>query len=131
MTEILLAGNILFRHLVPYTKEDALQLIHRTALYAAVHVAPFAHLLCAVDIIVGHIHSPCICNCSVDDHYFPVVATEHMVDPGEANGVKFEYFYSGISQFLEMALFQRSVVGVVAEAVEQSPHFHTFFHLCL
>jgi len=58
---------------------------------AAVHIAPFAHLLGAFDVVVSHVHSARIGYLSVDDYYLAVVAMQHVVDPRKAYRVEFEY----------------------------------------
>ena len=88
---VLVSMNVLFGRLVPYSQKDILKSIYLGAFYTAMHVAPFAHLLCAVDVVVCHVHSACIGYLSVDDNYLAVVAMQHVINPWEAYRVEFEY----------------------------------------
>ena len=86
--------NVLFGRLVPYSQKDILKSIYLGAFYTAMHVAPFAHLFCTLDVVVGHVHSACIGNLSVNDDDFAVVAVPHMVDPRKSHWVELVYFDS-------------------------------------
>ena len=52
-----------------------------------------------------------------------------MVDPGEADGVVLNDINAVGTQFLEVFLFERLVVGVIAETIEHGPYFHTLLTL--
>ena len=126
--EILRAMDILLRHFIPYLQENALQRVDLSALNAAVHVMPRAHLLSAVDVVVGHVHATGVGNLSVDDHYLAVVAAEDVVDPREADGVEFIDFDAKVTDALDVGLTHGAVVGRVAEGVEQQTHLHPLLH---
>ena len=128
-TKVFCAMYVLSCRLVPDSEEYGLQCVDFIAINTAVHISPFAHLLGAVYVVVGHIHSARIGYLSVDYHYLAVVAVEHMIDPREAYWVKFEYLDAARAYALEVAFQQWLVVGVVAESVEQCTHFNSF--LCL
>ena len=128
-TKVFCAMYVLSCRLVPDSEEYGLQCVDFVAINTAVHISPFAYLLSAVYVVVGHIHSARIGNLSVDYHYFAVVTVEHVVDPWEAYRVEFEYLNTARAYVLEVAFEQRLVVGVVAESVEQCAHFNSF--LCL
>ena len=73
-TEVFCAMYVLSCRLVPDSEEYGLQCVDFIAINAAVHISPFAYLLSAVDVVVGHIHSARIGYLSVDDHNLAVVA---------------------------------------------------------
>ena len=122
---ILGVGELLVGYLLPDTGKDALQRVHLCAFYPTMHVAPRSHLLRAVDVIVGHVHPSRIGYLSVDDHDLAVVAREHMVDPREAHRVEFVNLNAFLADGLQVFLFQRTVVGVVAKAIEQGANLHS------
>ena len=74
--------------LLPYLHEDSLQRVDLVAFDAAVHVAPRAHLLRAIDVVVGDVHATGIGNLSVDDDDFAMVAAEDVVNPWEVQRVE-------------------------------------------
>ena len=119
------SADVLLCHLVPHPQEDALQRVHFFPFNAAVHVAPSAHLLRSFYIIVGNVHPSRVCHLAVDYDNLSVVAVEHMVNPGKAQWVELVDFNAMFSEFHQMFLLQRTVVGVISEAVEQSTHLHS------
>ena len=123
---ILRVGEILFCGPLPDTCEDDLQVVDDGAFQSAVHVAPFTHLFCTYDVIVGHVHSTGIGNLSVDDYDFTMVTRPDMVDPGESDGVVFHDVDTVGPEFLEMMFLERLVVGVIAKAVEHGPDLDAF-----
>ncbi len=123
--EVFLATNPLLADLVPYLQEDSLQLVHRRALNAHVHVAPTAHLRCAVEIVVGHIHAASVSHVAVDDDNLPMVALEDVVHKGELDGVVLVDFHPLGTNLRQRLVLQRLVVGHVAECIEQRPHLHS------
>ena len=120
-TEVLRSPDVLAGGLLPDAGKDELQLVDGTTLDAAMHVAPLAHLLGAVDIVVGHVHAAGVGYLSVDDHDLAVVAWPDVVDPREADGVELPDVDAVFAQRADVVLQQGLVVGVVAEAVEHCP----------
>ena len=125
-TEVLLTVNILFCCLVPDAQEYRLQRVHLVTFNPTMHITPLSHLLRTFDVIVGHVHSTRVGYLSVDDDNLPVVAMEHMIHPREAQRVEFIDFNAVAAQLFKMPFLQRTVVGGIAEAVEQSPHLNAF-----
>ena len=115
--------------LLPYLHEDALQRVDLVAFYAAVHVAPRAHLLRAIDVVVGNVHATGIGNLSVDDDDFAVVAAEDVVNPREVQRVELVDLDALAAQFADMAVLQRSVVGGVAESIVECSHLYALCRL--
>ena len=111
--------------LLPDLHEDALQRIDFVALDSAVHIAPRAHLLGAVDVIVSHIHTACVSDFSIDDHNLAMVAAEDVVDPWEAQRVEFVDLDALAAQLADVAFAQGPVVRGIAERVEQGSYLHT------
>ena len=117
---------ILFGHLIPHFQEDSLQGIHLLSLNSAVHITPTPHHFCALDVIVGHIHTASIGHIAVYDNNFAVVAMENMVHPRKLNRVELKDFDAPFAQGAQVFLLQWAVVRVVSKSVEQGPYFHTF-----
>ena len=117
--------DVLMSGAIPDTQEDALQLVDGITLDATVHVAPFAHLFGALDVVVGNIHAAGIAYLAVDDHYLAMVAAIDVVDPRKADGRILHDIDAVGAQSLEVMLLQRLVVGVVAEAVEHGTNLDT------
>ena len=108
---ILIAINVLSAYLVPHLEEYFLQGIYLASVDAAVHIVPFAHHLRTFYIIVGYVHAACIGNLTVDDYDFPVVTVENGMHPRKLQGFVFINLDTVGTDFLEMSLSQRFVVG--------------------
>lgn len=87
-TKVLAVGQLFLGQLLPEADKDVLQLIHRRSFNAAVHVAPFTHLLGAYKVVVGHVHTSRIAYLPVDDHNLTVVAGPDVVHPRKTDGVE-------------------------------------------
>ena len=83
-----MCAQVLARYLLPGMHEDAVKVVDHAALQTAMHVAPSSHLLGALDVVVGHVHSSCVGHVAVDDHNLAVVARPDMIDPRKADGVE-------------------------------------------
>ncbi len=103
--------NMLSAYLVPHLEEYFLQGIHLASVDAAVHIVPFAHHLRAFYIIVGYVHAACIGYLTVDDYDFPVVTVETACTQGNFRGLYSVNLDAVGTDFLEMSLSQRFVVG--------------------
>ena len=123
------AVHILSAHLIPHFEEYLLQGIHLTAVDSAVHIVPFAYHLCTFYIIVGYVHTARIGYLSVDDNDFAVITVENRMYPWELKGLIFINLYAVGTDFLEMSLSQRLVVGRISETVIQGSHLHTLLYL--
>ena len=120
---------ILFGHLIPHFQEDSLQGIHLLSLNSAVHIAPTPHHFCALDVIVGHIHTASIGHITIYDNDFAVVAVEYMVHPRKLNGVELKDFDTPFAQGTQVLFQQRTIVRVVSKPIEQGAYPHTFVRL--
>ena len=80
------AADVFTSRTIPNAEEDGLQFVDGITLDTAVHIAPFAYLLSAFDVVVGYIHATRVGYLSVDDHDFAVVASENVVDPRKSDG---------------------------------------------
>ena len=109
--------NVLPGNLVPNTEKYCLERVYLASVDAAVHVVPFADDGRSFYVIVGHVHTSCVGNLSVDDNDFAVVAGEHMVDPWEAQGIELIDLYTLGAQFLDVMFLQWLVVGGIAEGI--------------
>jgi hypothetical protein len=58
-----------------------------------------------------------------------VIPRPDVVNPREADRVEFVDVYTVGVEIFEVFLFQRFVVGVIAETVKEGAYFHTFFSL--
>ena len=95
------------------------------------HIAPFAHLICSYDIVVGHVHASGIGCLAVNDDYLAMVAWPDMVHPGESYWVELHNIDTVCMKLAEVMLLQRLIVGVVAKPVEHRLDFYTFLTLLL
>ena len=128
---IFLAVNVLSSLLVPNFQEDALQRVHFLSLDAAMHVAPRAHLLGSVDVVVGNVHASRVGYFSVNDHYFPMVASKNVVYPREVQRVELYNLDALFVQFLHVVALQGLVVRGISKSVVECSDFHTLFRfLC-
>ena len=116
--EVLRVGEFFLCHPFPHSDEDGLQLVDGRTFDAAMHIPPFAYLLRSHDIVVGNIHTACIAYPSIDDDNLTMVTGPDVVHPGKPDGIELIDLDAVGMQFLQMFLFQRLVVGVVAEAIE-------------
>ena len=121
--------HVLFGHLIPHFQEDSLQGIHRLPLNSAVHIAPTPHHFCALDVIIGHIHTASIGHITIYDNDFAVVAVEYMVHPRKLNGVKLKDFDTSFAQGTQVLFQQWTIVRVVSKPIEQGAYPHTFVSL--
>ena len=92
-------------------------------------VTPFAYHLCAIDVVVRHVHPSCIGNLSVYDNNLAVVTAPHMIDSRETDGVELMDFYAHGAYVLQMPFAEWTVVGVVAETIEERPYLDALFCL--
>ena len=111
------AVHILSAHLVPHLEEYLLQGIYLTAIDATVHIVPFSYNLRTFDIVIGYVHTARIGYLSVDDNDFTVITVEDCMYPWKLQGLIFINLYAVGTDFLEMSLSQRLVVGRVSETI--------------
>ena len=83
---------------------------YSATLDATVHVAPFSHLFRTFNIIVSHVHTPCVSHIAVDYYNLAVVTGEDVVYPWEANWVKLVYIYAVAAKCLHMVTLERTIV---------------------
>ena len=114
---VLFASNMLSAHLVPHLEEYLLQGIYLTAIDATVHIVPFAYYLSTFYIIVSYVHTACVGYLPVDDNDFTVITVEDCMNPWKLQGLIFINLYAVGTDFLEMSLSQRLVVGRVSETI--------------
>ena len=86
--------QILFCYLIPCFDKYSLKFYNFIAFYSAMHIMPFTDNICAVDIIVSHIHTASISNLAIYDNNLSVVAREHMVNPRKAQRVELVNLYA-------------------------------------
>ena len=111
------AVHILSAHLIPHFEEYLLQGIHLASVDAAVHIVPFTYYLSTFYIIVGNVHTACVGNLSVNDYNFAVITVENCMYPWKLQGLVFINLYAVGTDFLEMSLSQRLIVGRVSETI--------------
>lgn len=93
------------------------------------HVVPFAHLGCAVDVVIGHVHATGIGYQTIDHHNLAVVAAPNVVDERKANGVELINLDAFGPYGVEIGTAHGLIVADVAKAVEEQSHFYALFHL--
>ena len=100
------------------------------ALDAAVHVVPFAHLLSAVDVVVGHIHAAGVGDETVDDDNLAVVSGDGISYPRKTHRGKGINLNAAPSQAVDVVFLQGAVVGCVAESIVECAYLHALlgFH---
>ena len=111
------AVHILSAHLIPHFEEYLLQGIYLTAIDTTVHIVPFSYNLRTFYIIVGNVHSTCVGYLPVDDNDFTVITVEDCMYPWKLQGLVFINLYTIGTDFLEMSLSQRLIVGRVSETI--------------
>lgn len=111
------AVHILSAHLIPHFEEYLLQGIHLASVDATVHIVPFSYNLRTFYIIVGNVHTACVGNLSVNDYDFTVITVEDCMYPWKLQGLIFINLYAVGTDFLEMSLSQRLIVGRVSETI--------------
>ena len=114
---VLFASNMLSAHLVPHLEEYLLQGIYLTAIDAAVHIVPFSNNLRTFYIVIGYVHTARIGYLPVDDNDFTVITVEDCMYPWKLQGLIFINLYAVGTDFLEMFLSQRLIVGRVSETI--------------
>ena len=129
LAEILLSVNSFACNALPHPKEYALEGINLFAIETAMHIVPWAYLFRSVDVVVGYVHSACICNLSVDNHYLTVVTVENMVYVWEIERIKFVELYATSSLILHVLFLQRTIVACVSEGIIYGTNLYTLFRL--
>jgi hypothetical protein len=99
--------------------------MYGSTLNATMNVTPFTYLFSAYNVVVGNVHATCVGYLSVNDDNLPVVTREDVVNPREANRVELVYLNTVIPKHLQMVFLQRTVIGVIAKAVEHGTHLNT------
>ena len=93
------------------------------------HIAPFAHLLGAHNIVIGHVHTACIGNTTVDHYNLTMIARPDVVYPGKTHWVVLVDVDAVGTQTLDVMFLQWLVVRVVTKPVEQRTYLYTLLAL--
>ena len=122
---IFLSTYILACGTIPYSKEYLLQFIDGITFNTAMHIAPFAYLLGAFDVVVGYIHTTSISYTTINDYYLAVIATIDVVYPWKADRTIFYDVDAIVAECFEVIFLQWLIVGVVTKAIEHCTHLYT------
>jgi hypothetical protein len=122
-----LAIHFLLGNFLPHAEEDVLECVDLVAGDTTVQVTPWADGLGAIDVIISYVHASCVGYLSVDDDYFAVVAVKQVVNPWEAYRVELIDLYAFFANSLYMSFLQWSVIGEIAETVEECSDLNALF----
>ena len=98
------------------------------SLYTAVHIMPRPNFLCAINIVVCHVHTTCVGNLSVNNYYLAMITAPNMVDPWKTDGIKLVDLNAQRANLINIFTAHRTVIGSIPKAIKEQSHLNTLFH---